>query len=96
MSAIISLNSILPQTLPHTLATPFPKLLRILAPQPGRLDIGRALVVGTAQHADDGEDDGFGGLDGRPALGGGFVAVFVFFGGMEDRLWGGGVSRRVL
>lgn len=82
----ISQHSILPQTLPHALTTPFPKLLRILAPQPSRLHVGRALVVGTAQHADDGEDDSFGGLDRRPALGGGFVPVFVFFRGVQDRL----------
>lgn len=82
-------TSILAQTRPHARATPFAELLGVLAPQPGGLDVGGAFVVGTAQHADDGEDDSFGRLDGRPALRGRFVAVFVFFGRVEDGLeWG--------
>lgn len=72
------------QTIPHTLPHLLLKRHRIIPPLPRRLDIRRALVVGTAQHADNGEEDGRGCLDGGPAFRGGFVACAVFFGRVED------------
>lgn len=77
--------TLLLQTIPHTLPHPLLELSRIIPPQRRSLDIRRRLVVGARQHGDDGEQDGFGGLHGRPALGGGFVAVLVFFGRVQDR-----------
>lgn len=83
---IISLGSasILPQTRPHIRPTPLLELLGIFPPHPRGFHVGGALVVGTAQHADDGEEDGLGGLDGGPALGGVLVAVGVVLRAVED------------
>lgn len=75
---------ILAQALAHTPTHPLLELGRVLAPQPGCLDVGGTLVVGAGQHRDHGEQDGLGGLDGRPALGSRFVAVLVFLGRVED------------
>lgn len=72
----------LPQTLPNTPPHPPLKLLRILPPQPRGLHIRRTLVVRRRQHRNHRQQDGFGRLHGGPTLGGGLVAVFVFFGGM--------------
>lgn len=77
-------RSILPQTRPHIRPTPLLELLGILPPHPRRLHVGGALVVGTAQHADDAEQDGLRGLDGGPALGGVLVAVGVVFRAVKD------------
>lgn len=76
--------SVLPQTRPHIRPTPLLELLGVFPPHPGGLHVGGALVVGTAQHADDTEQDGFGGLDGRPPFRGVLVAVRVVFGAVED------------
>lgn len=75
---------ILPQTLPNTPPNPPLKLLRILSPQPCRLDISRTLVVRARQHGNHGDQNRLGRLHGRPPLRRGFVPVFVFFGGVED------------
>lgn len=75
----------LPQALPNTPPNPPLKLLRILPPQPGSLHIRRALVVWRRQHRNYRQQNGFGRLHRRPALGGGLVAIFVFFGGVQDR-----------
>lgn len=75
---------ILPQTLPDTPPNPPLKLLRILPPQPRRLDIGRTLVVWARQHRNHGDQNRLRRLHGRPPLRSGFVPVFVFFGGVED------------
>lgn len=73
------------QTIPHALPHMLLELGRILPPQPCRIRIRRTLVVRTRQHRDDAQQDGLGRLHGRPALGGGFVAPFVFFGRVQDR-----------
>nr|POE53546.1 hypothetical protein CFP56_28768 [Quercus suber] len=70
----------IPHAFPHALA----ELLAVLAPQLAGLDVRGAFVVGAAEHADDGEQDGLGGLHGRPALRGGLVAVLVVFGRVQD------------
>jgi hypothetical protein len=72
------------QAVPHTLPHALLKLWRIVSPQTRGLDVSRRLVVGAGQHGYDGEKNGFGCLDGRPALGGGFIAIFVFFWRVED------------
>lgn len=74
----------LPQTSSHIRPAPPPELLCVLAPQARRLDVGGALVVGPAEHADDAQEDGLGRLDGGPALAGGLVAVGVGGGGVQD------------
>jgi len=59
-----------------------PRLL--LSKQPRRLDIRGALVVRRVEQADGAQQDCLGCLDGRPSLGGCFVACFVFLGRVED------------
>ena len=81
----ISPLTTLPQALPHTPADPPLKLPPILPPQSRRLDIRRALIVRTRQHANHAEQNRLGRLHRRPALRGRFVAVFVVFGRVQDR-----------
>lgn len=59
-------------------------LITTLAPHLGGLDIGGALVVGLGQHAHDGDEDLFDGLDGGPAFGGVLVVVGVVAWGVQD------------
>jgi hypothetical protein len=73
------------QTIPHTFPYPLLKLRRIISPQRRGLDIRWRLVIRTRQHADDREENRFGCLHRGPALRRGFVAVFVFLGGVQDR-----------
>lgn len=69
--------SILAETGSHVGPASFAEFLGIFTPDLSGFDIGGALVVGTAQHADDAQEDGLGCLDRRPALGGGLVAVWI-------------------
>lgn len=73
------------QTIPDALPDPLLEFLRIVTPQPSGLHVGWALVVRRRKHGDDGEEDGFGGLNWRPTLCGRFVAVFVITWRVEDR-----------
>lgn len=73
------------QTIPHTLPHPLLKLRRIIPPQARRLHIRRRLIVRAGQHGDNAKKNRFGCLHGRPAFRGGFVAVLVFFGWVQDR-----------
>lgn len=70
------------QTIPHALPHTLLELGRIVPPEPRGLDVCRTLVIRARQHGDDAEQDRLWRLDGRPALGGGFVAVFVLFRGV--------------
>lgn len=72
------------QHAPDAVANRLLVLVPALAPHLGGLDVGGALVVGLGQHAHDGDEDLFDGLDGRPALGGVLVVVGVVAGGVED------------
>lgn len=58
--------------------------LLLLAQHPRRLDVCGALFIGAVKQADDAEENRLGRLDGTPALGGGFVAVLVLFGRVQD------------
>lgn len=58
----------LPQTLPHALPYSLLERLGIFPPHPGRLHVGRALVVRAAQHANNTKEDRLGGLNGRPSF----------------------------
>ena len=73
------------EAVPNALAHPLLELGCVIAPQRRRLDIRRRFVVGARQHGYDREQDGLGRLHGGPALGGGFVAVLVFFWRVKDR-----------
>jgi hypothetical protein len=75
---------VLPKTLPHALPDSFLEFLRIVPPQPRRLHIRRALVVGARQHRNHGQQNRLGRLHGRPALGRRLIAIFIFFGRMQD------------
>lgn len=82
------LTLILAEALSDALATPPPKILMLALPllpkHSGSLNIGGTLIVGAVKQADDAEQDCLGGLYGCPALRGRLVAVFVFFGWVED------------
>jgi len=58
------------------------KFLGILSPHLGSLDVCRTLIVRAAEHAYDAQQYGLWCLNGRPALGSRFIAIFVFFRGM--------------
>lgn len=73
------------EAIPDTLAHALLELCWIIPPQACSLDVSGRLVVWARQHGYDGEENGFGCLDGGPAFGGRFVAVLVFFGRVEDR-----------
>lgn len=79
---------VLTQTLPHSSPTPPSKLLiastLLLPPQPPSLYVRGTLVVRAVQQTDYAEQDGLGSLHGGPSLRGGFVAVLVIFGWVED------------
>jgi len=55
--------------IPDALPDPLSELLWILPPQLSGLDIRRTLVIGTAEHRDDGYEDRLWCLHGRPTLG---------------------------
>jgi hypothetical protein len=73
------------QTIPNTLPHPLLKLWCVVPPQARGFDIGGRFVVGAGEHGYNGEENGFGCLNGRPAFCGGFVAVLVFFWRVQDR-----------
>lgn len=56
-----------------------------LPPHLGRLDIGGTLVVWLGEHTHNRDENLLHALNGRPALRGMFVVVWVIAGGMEDR-----------
>lgn len=72
------------QTLLHLI----PNLLLVLgsplAPHLSSLNIGRALVIRLSKHTHNRDEDLLHALDGRPALRGMFVVVWVVAGGMKD------------
>ena len=75
---------LLPLALPHTAAHPLLELGRILSPQPRSFYVCGTLVVRARQHGDDGQQNGLGRLNGRPALGGRLVAELVLLGRVQD------------
>ena len=80
-----SYSLFIPQTSPDILPTLPPKLLRILPPHPGCLHIRRALIVRTAQHRNNTQQNRLRRLHGRPPFRGGLVSVFILFRWMKDR-----------
>jgi len=60
------------------------KLLRVLSPHLCSLNVCRTLIVRTTEHAYDAKQYRLRCLHGRPALRRRFIAIFVFFGRMQD------------
>jgi hypothetical protein len=70
--------------LAHASPGPTLELLGVLSELYGRLEVGWALVVRTAEHAYDGEKDRRRRLHGRPAFRRGFVACVIVYRRMQD------------
>lgn len=65
------------QTPPYISAHPCFVVCSLLTPLPRGIDVGWALVVRLGEHAHDADEDTPDGLQGRPALGGALVMVWI-------------------
>lgn len=81
---LLSKDFLQAQHAPNAVANRLLVLVPALAPHLGSLNVGGTLIVWLGQHAHDGDEDLFDGLDGRPALRGVFVVVGVVAGRVED------------
>lgn len=72
------------QTFLHLVPNPLLVLGSPLAPHLSSLNISGALVIRLGKHAHNRDEDLLHALDGRPALRGVFVVVWVVAGGMKD------------